>query len=46
MMSVSSQKGVGLTVLVAMLTLAIAILGYAALQVRATAATEESIKRG
>ena len=46
MMNVSSQKGVGLMeVLVAMLILAIAILGYAALQVRATAATEESIKR-
>ncbi|MCU4519271.1 type IV pilus modification protein PilV [Acinetobacter schindleri] len=40
------QKGVGLMeVLVAMLILAIAILGYAALQVRATTATEESMKR-
>ena len=38
------QKGVGLMeVLVAMLILAIAILGYAALQVRATTATEESM---
>lgn len=46
MIGVSGQKGVGLMeVLVAMLILAIAILGYAALQVRATAATEESIKR-
>lgn len=46
MLNISFQKGVGLIeVLVAMLILAIAILGYAALQVKATAATEESMKR-
>lgn len=46
MISIKNQKGVGLMeVLVAMLILAIAILGYAALQVKATAATEESMKR-
>ena len=46
MINISRQKGVGLMeVLVAMLILAIAILGYAALQVKATAATEESMKR-
>lgn len=46
MINRSSQKGVGLMeVLVAMLILAIAVLGYAALQVKATAATEESMKR-
>lgn len=46
MINASSQKGVGLMeVLVAMLILVIAILGYAALQVKATAATEESMKR-
>ena len=40
MINISRQKGVGLMeVLVAMLILAIAILGYAALQVKATAAT-------
>jgi len=40
------QKGVGLMeVLVAMVILAIAILGYVALQIKATAATEESMKR-
>lgn len=46
MINRSGQKGVGLMeVLVAMLILAIAILGYAALQVKATAATDESMKR-
>lgn len=46
MINISRQKGVGLMeVLVAMLILAIAILGYAALQVKATAATEEAMKR-
>lgn len=46
MINISRQKGVGLMeVLVAMLILAIGILGYAALQVKATAATEESMKR-
>lgn len=46
MINMRSQKGVGLMeVLVAMLLLAIGILGYAALQVKATAATEESMKR-
>ncbi|MDM1781423.1 type IV pilus modification protein PilV [Acinetobacter indicus] len=46
MINIHHQKGVGLMeVLVAMIILAIAILGYAALQVKATAATEESMKR-
>lgn len=46
MNKISSQKGVGLMeVLVAMLVLAIAVLGYAALQIRATAATAEAMKR-
>ena len=46
MRNISHQKGVGLMeVLVAMLILAIAILGYAALQVKATAATDEAMKR-
>ena len=46
MINSSSHRGVGLMeVLVSMLILAIAILGYAALQVRATAATDESMKR-
>ncbi|SDY35888.1 type IV pilus modification protein PilV [Acinetobacter kyonggiensis] len=46
MISISRQKGVGLMeVLVAMFILAIAILGYAALQVKATAATDEAMKR-
>lgn len=46
MIARSQQKGVGLIeVLVAMLILAIGILGYTALQVKATAATEESMKR-
>ncbi|MCK4094576.1 type IV pilus modification protein PilV [Acinetobacter radioresistens] len=46
MINIHYQKGVGLMeVLVAMVILAIAVLGYAALQVKATAATEEAIKR-
>lgn len=41
-----SQKGVGLMeVLVSMLILSVAILGFVALQVRATTATEEALKR-
>ncbi|WP_419224859.1 type IV pilus modification protein PilV [Acinetobacter sp. A2] len=43
---IRSQKGVGLMeVLVSLFILSIAILGFVALQVRATVATEESIKR-
>lgn len=45
-MSVQQQRGVGLIeVLVAMLILSVAILGFVALQVRATVATEEALKR-
>jgi type IV pilus assembly protein PilV len=45
-MSLRQQRGVGLIeVLVAMLILSIAILGFVALQVRATVATEEALKR-
>lgn len=46
MKTINYQTGVGLMeVLVAMIILAIAILGYSALHIKATAATEESIKR-
>lgn len=42
----NAQQGVGLVeVLVAMLILSLAILGFIAVQVRATAATEEALKR-
>jgi type IV pilus assembly protein PilV len=45
-MSLQQQRGVGLVeVLVAMLILSLAILGFVALQVRATVATEEALKR-
>ena len=45
-MSLHTQRGVGLIeVLVAMLILSVAILGFVALQVRATVATEEALKR-
>lgn len=45
-MSLKQQQGVGLMeVLVAMLILSVAILGFVALQVRATVATEEALKR-
>lgn len=45
-MSLQGQRGVGLVeVLVAMVILSIAILGFVALQVRATVATEEALKR-
>ena len=41
-----AQKGVGMMeVLVSIVILSIAILGFVALQVRATVATEEAIKR-
>ena len=41
-----AQKGVGMMeVLVAMVILSIAILGFVALQVRATAATDEALNR-
>lgn len=46
MKQLSVQRGVGLVeVLVAMLILSVAILGFIALQVRATVATEEALKR-
>lgn len=46
MSTLNLQKGVGLIeVLVAMLLLAIGIMGFVALQVRATAATTEALKR-
>ena len=42
-----TQKGVGLVeVLVAMILLSIGILGFVALQIRATTATTEGLKRG
>lgn len=42
-----TQKGVGLVeVLVAMILLSVGILGFVALQIRATAATTEGLKRG
>ena len=45
-MSLQLQRGVGfIEVLVAMLVLSLAILGFVALQVRATVATEEALKR-
>lgn len=45
-MNLRQQRGVGLIeVLVAMLILSVAILGFVALQVRATVATEEALKR-
>ncbi|WP_298141805.1 type IV pilus modification protein PilV [uncultured Acinetobacter sp.] len=45
-MNLHAQRGVGLIeVLVAMLILSVAILGFVALQVRATVATEEALKR-
>lgn len=45
-MSLQRQRGVGLVeVLVAMVILSIAILGFVALQVRATVSTEEALKR-
>ena len=45
-MSLQQQRGVGLIeVLVAMLVLSLAVLGFVALQVRATVATEEALKR-
>jgi type IV pilus assembly protein PilV len=45
-MNLKQQRGVGLVeVLVAMLILSLAILGFVALQVRATVATEEALKR-
>ena len=44
--SLSKHKGVGLMeVLISLLVLSIAILGFIALQIRATVATEEAIKR-
>ncbi|WP_334134899.1 type IV pilus modification protein PilV [Acinetobacter schindleri] len=44
--SIRAQHGVGMMeVLVAIVILSIAILGFVALQVRATVATEEAIKR-
>jgi type IV pilus assembly protein PilV len=46
MKAINHQAGVGLMeVLISMIILAIAILGYSALHIKATAATEESIKR-
>jgi len=46
MKTINHQAGVGLMeVLISMIILAIAILGYSALHIKATAATEESIKR-
>ena len=45
MKAINHQAGVGLMeVLISMIILAIAILGYSALHIKATAATEESIK--
>ena len=45
-MMYNAQKGVGMMeVLVAMVILSIAILGFVALQVRATAATDEALNR-
>lgn len=44
--SYNSQRGVGMIeVLVAMIILSVAILGFVALQVRATTATAEALKR-